>query len=54
MWSNDYSHPNSTWPTSRHVIARDLGHVSEGARARLPRENVWELYQLPVLTPVAV
>jgi len=53
MWSNDYPHPNSTWPTSRDVIARDLGHVSEGARARLLRENVRELYKLPALTPVA-
>jgi len=28
--------------------------VSEGTRARLLRENVRELYQLPALTPVAV
>src|SRR5215470_10303504 len=54
MWSNDYPHPNSTWPQSRDVIARDLGHVSEETRARLLRENVRELYKLPVLTPVAV
>jgi predicted TIM-barrel fold metal-dependent hydrolase len=53
MWSNDYPHPNSTWPQSRDVIARDLGHVSEGTRARLLRENVRELYKLPALTPVA-
>ena len=50
MWSNDYPHPNSTWPKSREVIARDLGHVSEGTRARLLRENVRDLYQLPALT----
>ena len=52
MWSNDYPHPNSTWPKSWDVIARDLGHVSEATRARLLRENVRELYKLPVLTPV--
>jgi hypothetical protein len=50
MWSNDYPHPNSTWPQSREVIARDLGHVSEETRARLLRENVRGLYQLPALT----
>jgi predicted TIM-barrel fold metal-dependent hydrolase len=54
MWSNDYPHPNSTWPKSREVIARDLGQVSVGTRARLLRENVRELYQLPALTPMAV
>jgi predicted TIM-barrel fold metal-dependent hydrolase len=54
MWSNDYPHPNSTWPNSRDVIARDLGDVSEERRARLLRENVRELYQLPALTPVEV
>ena len=54
MWSNDYPHPNSTWPKSQEVIARDLGHVAEDTRARLLRENVRELYQLPTLTPVAV
>jgi class 3 adenylate cyclase/predicted TIM-barrel fold metal-dependent hydrolase len=54
MWSNDYPHPNSTWPKSHEVIASDLGHVSTETRARLLRENVRELYQLPALTPVAV
>ncbi len=27
MWSNDFPHPNTTWPNSRQVIARDLGHL---------------------------
>jgi hypothetical protein len=54
MWSNDYPHPNSTWPKSRGVIARDLGQVSESPRTRLLWENVRELYKLPTLTPVAV
>ena len=25
MWSNDFPHPNSTWPNSRKVVERDLG-----------------------------
>ena len=25
MWSNDFPHPNSTWPNSRDVIQRDWG-----------------------------
>jgi predicted TIM-barrel fold metal-dependent hydrolase len=48
MWSNDYPHPNSTWPNSRQVIERDLGHLPEAARARLVRGNVTTLYKLEV------
>lgn len=48
MWSNDYPHPNSTWPNSRQVIERDLGHLPADARARLVRGNVAELYHLAV------
>ena len=54
MWSNDYPHPNSTWPHSRDIIARDLGHLSPEARGKLVRENVARLYNLPVLSPVAL
>ncbi len=52
MWSNDYPHPNSTWPNSRDIIARDLGHLSAGDRGKLVRENVARLYNLPILTSV--
>ena len=47
MWSNDYPHPNSTWPKSREVIERDLGHLAKEARKRLLSQNVQELYELP-------
>ena len=47
MWSNDYPHPNSTWPKSREVIERDLGHLPKDARKRLLSQNVQELYELP-------
>lgn len=48
MWSNDFPHPNSTWPNSRKVIARDLGHVSDDVRAKLLRDNVARLYNMRV------
>jgi uncharacterized protein len=51
MWSNDYPHPNSTWPNSREVIARDLGHLSPEARYKLTVGNVSALYDLKVPTP---
>jgi hypothetical protein len=47
MWSNDYPHPNSTWPNSGKVIERDLGHLAESVKKRLLSENVQELYRLP-------
>jgi len=49
MWSNDYPHPNSTWPHSLEVIERDLGHLPAEARAKLVRENVVKLYKMEAL-----
>jgi uncharacterized protein len=46
MWSNDFPHPNSTWPESRQVIERDLGHLPAAERAKLVRDNVVRLYNL--------
>ena len=48
MWSNDYPHSNSTWPHSREVIARDLGHLSAGDKEKLVRLNVARLYDLKI------
>jgi predicted TIM-barrel fold metal-dependent hydrolase len=48
MWSNDYPHPNSTWPHSRDVIARDLGHLSVDVRRKLVCDNVARLFKLKV------
>jgi predicted TIM-barrel fold metal-dependent hydrolase len=53
MWSNDYPHPNSTWPNSRQVIARDLGHLKPEDQAKLVRDNVARLYGLKIATPLA-
>lgn len=53
MWSNDFPHPNSTWPNSRDVIARDMSHLSAGLRAKLVRENVARVYGLPEILPLA-
>jgi predicted TIM-barrel fold metal-dependent hydrolase len=49
MWSSDYPHPNSTWPRSREVIARDLGEFTSEAQTRLVSGNVTRLYGLPQL-----
>jgi len=44
MWSNDFPHANSTWPNSRQVIDRDLGHLPAEKRAKLLNLNVARLY----------
>jgi predicted TIM-barrel fold metal-dependent hydrolase len=48
MWSNDYPHQNSTWPNSRDVIARDMGHLPAMDRAKLLNTNVTKLYNLKI------
>jgi predicted TIM-barrel fold metal-dependent hydrolase len=55
MWSNDYPHQNSTWPNSRDVIARDMGHLPAADRDKLLNTNVRKLYNLnaPASLPVA-
>ena len=47
MWSNDYPHPASTWPNSKAVIERDLGHLPPEMFRKVVRENVLKLYNLP-------
>jgi len=54
MWSNDYPHGNSTWGHSREVVARDLGDLPPGLRAKLVRENVARLYDIKIPASVAV
>jgi hypothetical protein len=46
MWSNDYPHAASTWPHSRDVIARELGHLPKDILTKVVRENVIKLYDL--------
>lgn len=50
MWSNDFPHPNSTWPNSRQVIARDLGHLAPASVTKLVRTNVARLYDITLPT----
>jgi len=46
MWSNDYPHWNSTWPDSRKVIQRDLGHLPGETLAKVLAGNCCRLYGL--------
>ena len=55
MWFNEYRHQNSTWPNSREVVNRDMGHLPAADRDKLLNANVCELYNLkvPASLPVA-
>lgn len=46
MWSNDFPHPNSTWPHSAKVIRRDLSELPEATRRQLLGGTCAELYRL--------
>jgi predicted TIM-barrel fold metal-dependent hydrolase len=54
MWSNDFPHPNSTWPKSRQVVERDLGHLQGDTLTKILSANVKKLYRmdLPQATPI--
>ncbi len=52
MWSNDYPHAASTWPNSKAVIDRDLGHLPPEMFRKVVRENVLKLYNLPPVSPL--
>ena len=46
MWSNDFPHPNSTWPNSLKIIQRDLGHLPVEVQTKVLATNVCKLYNL--------
>jgi hypothetical protein len=50
--SNDFPHGNSSWPNSRYIVDADLGELFASLRAKLVRENVAKLYNIPVPVPV--
>jgi len=53
MWSNDYPHGNSTWPSSKEIVARDMGELPAEKRAKLVRGNVSQLYGIELPEPIS-
>ena len=49
LWSSDYPHVNSSWPTSREYIRKHFGDIPAEEARRMTCENTAELYgiQLP-------
>jgi predicted TIM-barrel fold metal-dependent hydrolase len=48
MWANDYPHAEGTWPHSAEAIEREMGHLSDGARARILGLNAAKMFKFDV------
>ena len=46
MWGSDYPHPDSTWPFSDEIVAKDSAHLPENMKRKVYRENAAALYGL--------
>jgi predicted TIM-barrel fold metal-dependent hydrolase len=44
MWSSDFPHPVTFWPNSRQLIAKQLGHLNAGSRAKVLHGNARRVY----------
>jgi predicted TIM-barrel fold metal-dependent hydrolase len=48
LWANDFPHSDSTWPWSQQLLARQTENLDDGVKRQILRDNVAELYNLPV------
>ncbi len=46
MWSNDFPHPNTTWPNSQAVITRASATSPTHVQRKILWENAARLYRL--------
>ena len=46
MWSNDYPHPNMTYPYSRENVVGHIGNLPKDLQNKLIRDNAIRLYGL--------
>jgi predicted TIM-barrel fold metal-dependent hydrolase len=46
MWASDYPHPDSTWPNSRAIVAKETTHLDEATRWQIIHENAKAFYGL--------
>jgi len=48
MWANDFPHSDATWPWSQEMLAEHTADLSDYEKKRILRDNVRELYNLPI------
>jgi predicted TIM-barrel fold metal-dependent hydrolase len=46
LWANDFPHSDSTWPSSRALLAKHAAHLTEDELNLIVHDNVAELYNL--------
>lgn len=46
MWGSDYPHADGIWPDSQEIIGQTMGHLSEGIRRKLIRDNAAAVYRI--------
>jgi len=46
MWGSDYPHPDSTWPFSQQIIAKDSDHLAQDLKQKVYRDNAAALYRM--------
>ena len=46
MWGSDYPHPDSTWPFSQEIIAKDSNHLPSDVKKKVYYDNAKALYGL--------
>jgi predicted TIM-barrel fold metal-dependent hydrolase len=46
MWSSDYPHVNSSWPSSREYIEKHFGDVPLEERRKMVHDNAAKLYRI--------
>jgi len=51
LWSSDYPHVNSSWPTSREYVERHFADVPEDERRKMVCDNTARLYDIPTASP---
>jgi len=53
MWSTDFPHSRTSWPYSRELMAKEIGHLSPDVIQKVVHDNAIRLYGLKVPEPVA-
>jgi predicted TIM-barrel fold metal-dependent hydrolase len=48
MWSNDYPHPNMTFPHSKENVLHHIGDLPFEVQRKLVRDNALKLYKLAI------
>lgn len=54
LWASDYPHPDSIWPRSHEIVAKQMAALSEAQRYKITRGNAAALYGLTAREPAVV